>query len=103
MATERSKEYGAKLPDEKIGGARRKSGRNKEERETLKLTTRKKSQTGNSSSATTKLEATTQELADEPAAKTATGETEKMGKFRIAPNVEVRGCARVYSRSPSRP
>ena len=90
-ATERGKENGAKLPHKKTGGARRKGERNKEERETLKLTTRKKSQTGNSSSATTKLEATTPELVDEPAAKTATGETEKMGKFRIAPNVKLRG------------
>jgi hypothetical protein len=88
---ERSKENGAKLPHEKTGGARRKSECNKEERETPKLTTRKNSRTGNSRSPTTKLEATTPELAAEPAAKTATGETEKMGKLRIAPNVEVRG------------
>jgi hypothetical protein len=102
-ATERSKENGAKLPHEKNGDTRRKSERNKEERETLKLAARKKSRTGNSSSPTTKLEATTPELAAEPAAKTATGETEKMGKFRIAPNVELRGAARkTWKRKPRR-
>jgi len=90
-ATERGKQNGAKLPHEKTGGARRKSERNKEDRKTLKLTARKKSRTGNSSSTTTKLEAATPELAAEPAAKTATGETEKMGKLRIAPNVKLRG------------
>ena len=87
-ATERGKQNGAKLPHEKTGDARRKSGRNQEERETLKLATRKKSRTGNSSSPATKREATTPEPAAEPAAKTATGETEKMGKLRIAPNVK---------------
>ena len=56
-----------------------------------KLAAREKSRTGNSSSPTTKREATIPELAAEPAAKTATGETEKMDKLRIAPNVEVRG------------
>ena len=90
-ATERSKQNGAKLPHEKTAGARRKSERNIEERETLKLAARKKSRTGNSSSPTTKLEATTPEPAAEPAAKTAIGETEKMGKFCIAPNVKLRG------------
>jgi len=90
-ATERSKENGAKLPHEKTGDTRRKGERNKEERGTLKLAARKKSRTGNSSSPTTKLETTTPELAAEPAAKTATGETEKMGKLRIAPNVKLRG------------
>ena len=90
-ATERGKQNGAKLPHEKTGGARRKGERNKEGRETLKLTARKKSRTGNSSSPTTKREATTPEPAAEPAAKTATCETEKTGKLRIAPNVKLRG------------
>jgi hypothetical protein len=90
-ATERDKQNGAKLPHEKTDDARRKGERNKEERETLKLTARKKSRTGNSNSTTTKREATTPELAAEPVAKTATGETEKIGKFRIAPNVKLRG------------
>jgi hypothetical protein len=87
-ATERGKQNGTKLPHEKTGDTRRKGERNKEERETLKLTARKKSRTGNSSNPTTKREATTPELAAEPAAKTATGETEKMDKLRIAPNVK---------------
>ena len=90
-ATERGKQNGAKLPHEKTGGARRKNERNEEEHETLKLAARKKSRTGNSSSPTTKRETATPEPAAEPAAKTATGETEKMGTLRIAPNVEVRG------------
>jgi len=90
-ATELSKENGAKLPREKTGDTRRKSERNKEERETLKLAARKKSRTGNSSSPTTKRETTTPKPVAEPAAKKATGETEKMGKFRIAPNVKLRG------------
>ena len=91
MATERSKENGAKLPHEKTGDAWRKGERNKEERETLKPAVRKKSRTGNSSSTTTKRETTTSETAAEPAAKTTTCETEKMGKLRIAPNVKLRG------------
>jgi hypothetical protein len=90
-ATERGKQNGAKLPHKKTGGARRKSERNKEERESLKLAARKKSRTGNSSSPTAKLETTTPKITTEPAAKTATGETEKIGRLRIAPNVEVRG------------
>ncbi len=91
MATERSKENGAKLPHEKTGDAWCKSGRNKEERETLKSAAHKKSRTGNSSSPATKLETITPEPAAEPAAKMATDETDKMGKLRIAPNVELRG------------
>jgi hypothetical protein len=66
-----------------------------------KLAAREKSRTGNSSSPTTKREATIPELAAEPAAKTATGETEKMDKLRIAPNVEVRGWPLLAS--PTRP
>jgi hypothetical protein len=100
-ATERGKQNGAKLPHEKTGDARRKGERNKEEREKQKTAARKKSRTGNSIRPTTKREMTTPEPAAEPAAKTATGETEKMDKLRIAPNVELRGCAGLYQRSPS--
>ena len=97
MATERSKENGAKLPHEKTGDAWRKGERNKDERGTPKLTACKKSRTGNSSSPTTKLEATTPKTAAEPAAKTATGETEKTDKLCIAPNVELTGSALLRS------
>jgi hypothetical protein len=92
-ATEHCKQNGEKLPHEKTGGARRKGERNNKERTTKKLTAREKSRAGNKNSSTTKLDATTPELATEPAAKTATGETEIICIIRIAPNVKLRGAA----------
>ena len=87
-ATERCQQNGEKLPHEKTGCARRKSERNKEERETPKHKAREKSRTGNTSNSTIKLDATTTERATKPAAKKATDETEKIGMIRIAPNVK---------------
>jgi hypothetical protein len=84
-ATERNKPKQKKTATPKTDSARRKGERDKEERGTPELTARTKNRTGNSSNPTANREATTPEPA--AAAKTATGETEKMGRFRIATNV----------------
>jgi len=97
MATERCKQNGEKLPHVKTDDARRKSERNNEEHETLKLTARERSRTGNKSCSTTKLDATKTEHATKPAAKSAARETEKICIIRIAPNVKLRGCALLRS------
>ena len=66
MTTERSKPKQQKTAARKTDCARNKSERDKEECETPDPATR-------------------------PAAKTATGETEKIDRFFIAPNVKLRG------------
>jgi hypothetical protein len=93
MATERCKQNGEKLPHEKTDDAGRKSERNSEEHETLKLTAREKSRTCNKSNSTTERDATKTEHSTKPTTKTTTREKEKIGIFRIAPNVELRGAA----------
>ena len=67
-ATERCQQNGEKLPHEKTDGEWRKSERNNEERETLKLTAREKRRTGNTSNSTIKLDATKTALTTKPAA-----------------------------------
>ena len=97
-ATERNKPKQQKTAAPKTDCARRNSERDREERETPKTAAREKSRTGNTlSNQPAKREATTPEHATNPAAKTATGDAEKMDKLVIASNVELRGCALLRS------
>jgi len=91
-ATERNKPKQKKTATPKTDSARRKGERDKEERGTPELIARTKNRTGNSSNPTANRDATTSEFAAATAAaKMATGEAEKMGRFRIASNVELTG------------
>jgi len=91
-ATERNKPKQQKTAAPKTGCTRRKNERDQEERGTPKHAAREKSRTGNAlSNQPTKWEATTPEPAAQPAAKTATGETGKTGRFRIASNAKLSG------------
>ena len=104
-ATEHRKPNGAKLPHEKTGSVERETKRNQEKRETPKppahkkergsttRTAHNKTRMGNANSPTTKREKSELKHASEPTAKTVTGEPEKRRKFRIAPNVKLRGAA----------
>ncbi len=90
-ATERNKPKQKKTATPKGDSARCKAERDKKERRTPELTARTKNRTGNSSNPTANREVTTPELAAATDAKTVTGETEKMGRFRIASNLELTG------------
>ena len=70
LATERGKQKRRKTAARKTGRGRRKGGRDKEERDTRETNPKR-----------------TLEKTAETAARSATGETEKTGKWLIAPNV----------------